>query len=302
MGTAALASASRARNVWVSGGNVGGNAGAQITLAVPVPPGAHVMQARLDSSGIGGGTLRVDCGEGEVDLSPVDAESALAVPARGGRCIVHVLWRRSDWTVQSLRISPFDSGPENVAGRIWVPKGVYRFHVYATPVREAEVAAVRIDGKPALNAAVRLCTGWHDVLMQGVAPDAYALAAFANGTPAARPHAPLQAHRISATSFNVALSQRSTVEAAVLSDGNWRAKNTETGAVIVGRRCDVFETCFPGLSPGRYEIFHAWPLALVAGTAISLAAIFLSCATALLALAYQKRASREKVFLAEANF
>ena len=62
--------------------------------------------------------------------------------------------------------------------------------------------------------------------------------------------------------------------ATQLNDGNWELHGA--GGNFVGVACDIVNTCFLDVPPGRYEIVHHWPPTLLAGVGLTLAAAMLS--------------------------
>jgi hypothetical protein len=103
----------------------------------------------------------------------------------------------------------------------------------------------------------------------------------------------LEAQQRSTFDWRVNVKIPGVLQIASYPDGNWRLASLERGATTNDAiRCDLIDTCFPGVTPGRYRLYHIWPESLRAGmlvTLVTLAAALLTLVLARLVLAYRRR-------------
>jgi hypothetical protein len=74
--------------------------------------------------------------------------------------------------------------------------------------------------------------------------------------------------------WSVHLDRATSLEGALLWDGNWRLASS--GRSVSGASCDLENTCFADVPPGDYHLWHAWPGYILIGFAITLFAWFAS--------------------------
>jgi hypothetical protein len=158
------------------------------------------------------------------------------------------------------------------SARRWLGAGAYcvrTFLLGAIPGGDMYVDGRRIaDG-----ACVTLGrSGYHALRYIGVPEDAYAVALTPAAWGTASQRAPsIHVEKLTSQRWRVVNDKVTTLEAAVFPDGWWYLKGSD-GRSIGGTRCDIVNTCFMNVPPGKYLLAHAWPSYVSIGLAGTAAA------------------------------
>jgi hypothetical protein len=89
--------------------------------------------------------------------------------------------------------------------------------------------------------------------------------------------------QVSSMRWSLDVKRKSVVEAAVYPDGYWYLERN--GVSLGAARCDLVNTCFGYVSPGRYRLVHRWPDYVVLGLLLTFTAWLVSGGV----LAYARR-------------
>jgi hypothetical protein len=163
--------------------------------------------------------------------------------------------RRPQVAIYSLPWATVDAGLRP----LWIAAGRYRAGWFAA---DGSFVGDRlfVDGRRAPREIVLARSGFHRIT--GNPPGAYLLAFVGSGVRVTRPAEPVGSRR-SAASWDVRLAARGTVRATVLDDRSWSLDGEQRH--FDGFDCDLVDTCFASVPPGRYVLRHRWPAAIVAG-------------------------------------
>ena len=161
-----------------------------------------------------------------------------------------------------------------IAARIWLPRGAYTVRVYR-PGQEERYAAASLDGGHGSHCVRVRRTGFHDIALENIYTDDRVLAFIADVTRSAVPDA-VQA---STYRWAVRVKKRATLEVAWYPDGNWHLeRDSEARPIAPPVRCDLINTCFVDIAPGRYRLYHSWPASFTFGLLLSALALIVACA------------------------
>ena len=168
-------------------------------------------------------------------------------------------------------------------GYRWIARGNYRILILRRGGGIAD-GNVLFDGRK--NSVVHITrSGLHALQVHDVAYTAAVIALVPTSWPIQTAH--LTPRRVSNIRWAFDLDRTASIEAAVFPDGNWYVRN-DNGAVMFGRRCDLANTCFVGLAPGRYHLAHRWPDYITYGILATLAT-WVVCIAILLLTQWQNR-------------
>jgi hypothetical protein len=178
-----------------------------------------------------------------------------------------------------------------VRARVWLPSGTFSIATLQTGAR-LRAASIVVDGRSPGRTIDLGSSGYHRIVLRGVSARDRALAFVSTALPSARSRG-LEAQQLSTFDWRARLRATGALEIASYPDGNWRLDSLESGR---GRadaiRCDLIQTCFTNVAPGRYRLHHVWPASLRTGmlvTLLTLVAALLPLVLARLVIPYRKR-------------
>jgi hypothetical protein len=220
-------------------------------------------------AGGGSAIVRLSCGADSVTARLVAPGGDVTLPQSAARdCSVELTSQDSGLYLKQAAIARA-IGSLDLHGVRWIAAGTYR----VVPVERGASAAggtLFIDGRPA-GSLVRVARdGFHDVRWMHAPPDAFMVAFVPTVWPATAPAIAVTLD--SSQRWSVHVDRATSLEGALLSDGNWRL--TAPGRSISGAPCDLENTCFSDVPAGDYRLWHAWPGYVLVGFAITLLAWF----------------------------
>jgi hypothetical protein len=267
-----LASITSLHNVAFDPDGVRGAPGSSLGIDVIVPNATDTVFARVSSIGGSTGDARLGCGANVDDEPLADATDLAVRPAASvGRCSLTIRWGAAGLAVQKVAFATSGAVQPALYGRLWIPNGRFGLRLLRADGSDADPHLATIAG-----CAGRTCVfdrpGPHDVR---IAPQRDDLALLVLAQPF-RQIPPLAVTQTSALRWNVAVAHTTDVALTQFSDGNWvMAGDART---IAGTPCDIADTCFRHVPPGRYRIVHRWAWQLKLGIALTFAALTLACA------------------------
>ena len=263
-----------ARNVQFEPPLASGARGSELTTTALLDGRPKSVSLEILKDGSGSATATLQC-DGERDEEPVVGDdTTLALSGRGyGRCSVRINWTGTKLGVRLIRLLAGGSALPGGVADVWMPAGKYR------------VSAVEADGTaaPALDFHAVGCEGTrptcafrvdgvHRVKI-GELPAAARFLVFTR-TQGAAPLPAIDVAQTASLRWNVSLKHTADIALTQIYDGNWiLADGVRT---FTGERCDVTNTCFVGVPPGLYRLYHRWPGSLREGIMITFAAFIVA--------------------------
>jgi hypothetical protein len=174
-------------------------------------------------------------------------------------------------TFAALGTGDFDQRGHSDVARVVLPPGAYRASAYAANNAAVALTGATFDGRLLANPLVLRAAAEHTLSVRTLPKNALLL--FQPVGRAATLVQPAVVRR-SAAAWDIDVSQAQTIEAAVLSDGNWEL----LPSAAPGFACDLINTCFAHVTPGRYRLHHLWPRSLVIGIAVTTLAVVIAFA------------------------
>jgi hypothetical protein len=153
---------------------------------------------------------------------------------------------------------------------LWFPAGRYHAGWFATDGTFV-AAKTSIDGRTSEGVSAIHKSGLHSVGAPPLGATLFVLIEV--GTPTA-PRQQSIGEKRSATTWDVDVAKTGTVRATVLNDKWWSLDGA--GSHFDGYDCDLVDTCFEAVPPGRYVLHHRWPFAVTFGIFASLAVLLLA--------------------------
>jgi hypothetical protein len=247
---------------------------APLTLHVLFPPGTSSSPTTLYVAGdfdTGPARVNLSCGGSSVDGSFSLPVGTVALPPTSSRdCRVSLSSFFSTVYIQQVTLTrTLDSF--DLAGRRWLAHGSYRVLTIRRGGRRAG-GTVLVDGRRSGDLATIARDGWHTIAWNQAPTDAYLLGFLPRFWPTQA--APTAVAQVASARWSVSVGRASTLEAAVFPDGYWRL--TSGGKTFGGHRCDLENTCFDNVPPGKYLLIHFWPSYIKLGFAVTLAAWLLA--------------------------
>jgi hypothetical protein len=276
--------------VAVAAGTIRAFNGAVATIPFdPVFAGGLVTASLEVGGGKGAAVLR--CGDasdasamGSGSENPGGASLAVARPGHAP-CVLAVRWDSETLALKSVRIHA--TGPA-IAG--WSASQYFAAGRYLWSSPTTHGVTLAVNGRVWPRGQARdLASGTH-VLTLVRAPAGMAPLLFSRLGIAPVPMPPqISVTQHSATSWNVHAAGATTLELAMMDDGNWYARMAS--GTTFGYRCDLINTCFDVPAAGDVYVSHRLPPLLALGLAIT----FADLAAAVVALLAAELARRRGV-------
>lgn len=188
-------------------------------------------------------------------------------------CKVTIGWH-GDLLLGRIVIKAFEAGTTLHA---WLPKGRYVTNVYTSKLAAVALSHMKVDGRNVTEGSLSVQrSGEHRIDLNAVPGDTRLLTFFPETGLRAKP-AQIVVNRVAALRYEVTLQREGAIKLNDLSDGNWYLSGEHR--TLSGFACDVIDTCFEGIDPGRYTIVHRWSPQLRIGFALSAASVAISLAT-----------------------
>lgn len=274
-----LASTSKRGAFHVEADGLHASAGSALEVPIEVSADAAGVSAVITSSANATGTAigELNCSRKTTRAPISNGGAALSLTDADGpkHCIVDVFWNAGDIAVHSIRAIAIGDRPESSRTRmsLWIAAGSYDVSLVRPDGTSQSPRDVSILGRTnGVNAFTFVRDGYYLVEFPRADEDSLLLLVRHGFAP--RVVSSLDYHQTSALRWSVNLKQRVDVLATQLNDGNWELHGA--GGNFVGVACDIVNTCFLDVPPGRYEIVHHWPPTLLAGVGLTLAAAMLS--------------------------
>ena len=286
----ALASASSMSHVDLEDDGIRGDPGGSIAYRFIGKGFGNAGTLQIGANGSGAAVVHLVCGAKAATTVIQSGKSTVTIAGAGlHSCRTEIRWLTGGLAIDAVRFDLLRESLPNVSARVWLPRGSYAARIYRPAIEERRALLV-LDGRATSGHVDIERTGFHSIVLKAIEPDDRILALIADGRPVLQK---LPAVSASTYDWTLSLKHRGSVEVAWYPDGNWRLQSEPAGATLyTGVRCDLINTCFVDLKPGRYHLYHLWPAALRLGLFISALTLFIAVLPLLPRLAISRAAVR----------
>jgi len=255
-----------------------GRAGSKLEYLAGSPVGFTSASLRIDATGDGKTVVNLYCDGRQASSALHAGVTILALSGRSLRtCHLRFVWFDGGLSLTAARLDLFGDLLPNVATRIWLPRGSYDVRAYGERAA-ARSLGVSLDGDRSRTSFELVSPGYHQLDVSGLSARDK-MVAFVNRANLTQVPKQIISSKTSILGWNLTQRDKSPLEVTTYPDGNWQLDRLDTGPNDVRvARCDLVNTCFVGVYPGRYRLHHNWPAAQQLGFTISLATVALALA------------------------
>ncbi len=237
--------------------------------AAGFPPSTQTVPTTFSADLAGGGSavVRLSCGADSITARLVAPGGSITLPqSAASDCKAQISSQDAGFYLKQAAIAR-SIVDLDLHGVRWIAAGTYRVQGIERG-SSAAGGAIFVDGRPVGSLARIARDGFHELRWMHAPPDAYMITFVPLSWPETAPA--IAVTQDSSQRWSVHLDRATSLEGAVLSDGNWRL--TSGGHSISGASCDLDNTCFGAVPAGDYHLWHAWPGYILVGFAITLLA------------------------------